>query len=90
MCWAHIISPAASVNALYEWIDSVPFNKIIAFGGDYMIVDAVYGHQYLARVNVSKALAYKVEEGVFGVDEAKHIAKMLFFDNPKRIFKLNI
>ncbi|HZJ83710.1 MAG TPA: amidohydrolase family protein [Clostridia bacterium] len=90
MCWAHIISPAACVNALYEWIDSVPYNKIIAFGGDYMVIDAVYGHQYLARINVSKSLAYKVEEGVFDVDEAKHIAKMLFYDNPKRIFKLSI
>lgn len=89
MCWAHIISPAASVNALYEWVDSVPFNKIIAFGGDYLIIDAVYGHQYMARINVSKSLAYKVEEGVFGADEAKQIAKMLFYDNPKRIFKLD-
>ncbi len=88
MCWAHIISPTASINALCEWIDSVPFNKIIAFGGDYLIIDAVYGHQYLARTNVSKSLSYKVEEGIFGVDEAKHIANMLFYDNPKSIFKL--
>ncbi|HZJ57550.1 MAG TPA: amidohydrolase family protein [Clostridia bacterium] len=89
MCWAHIISPAACVNALIEWIDSVPYNKITAFGGDYLIVDAVYGHQYLARENVSKSLAHKVGEGIFPIDEAKHIAKALFYDNPKRIFKLN-
>jgi hypothetical protein len=90
MCWAHIISPAACVNALIEWIDSVPYNKITAFGGDYLLVDAVYGHQYLARVNVSKSLAHKVEEGIFSTDEAKHIAKALFYDNPKRIFKLTL
>ena len=88
MCWAHIISPAACVNALIEWIDSVPYNKITAFGGDYLLVDAVYGHQYLARINVSKSLAHKVEEGIFSTDEAKNIAKSLFYDNPKRIFKL--
>jgi hypothetical protein len=89
MCWAHIISPQASVDALREWIDSVPLNKITAFGGDYLFVDAVYGHQYIARKNVSRSLTYKVEEGVFDTAEAKQIAKMLFYDNPKRIFKLS-
>lgn len=88
MCWAHIISPQACVDALREWIDSVPLNKITAFGGDYLFIDAVFGHQYIARENISKSLAYKVEEGIFDADEAKHIAKMLFYDNPKRIFKL--
>jgi len=88
MCWAHIISPTASVNALVEWIDSVPMNKISAFGGDYCFVDGVYGHQYLARLNVSKALAIKVEEGLFDEERAKEIAKMLFYENPYRIFKL--
>ena len=34
MCWAHIVSPNASVNALLEWFDTVPLNKISAFGGD--------------------------------------------------------
>jgi hypothetical protein len=88
MCWAHIISPTASVNALVEWLDAVPYNKISAFGGDYCFVDAIYGHQYLARVDVSKALAIKVQDGVFGVEKAKEIARALFYDNPLRIFKL--
>ena len=25
MCWAHIVSPNASINALLEWFDTVPF-----------------------------------------------------------------
>lgn len=88
MCFAHIISPTASIDALAEWIDAVPVNKISAFGGDYCFVDGVYGHQYLARVNVSKSLARKVEEGVFDIAEAKKISEMLFYNNPLRIFKL--
>lgn len=32
------------VNALLEWFDTVPLNKISAFGGDYLSVDGVYGH----------------------------------------------
>jgi uncharacterized protein len=88
MCWTHIVSPNASVNALLEWIDTVPLNKISAFGGDYMFIDGVYGHLRLAQMDVSKALAVKVNEGLFDIDEAKNISKMLFYDNPKNIFRL--
>jgi len=88
MCWAHIVSPNASVQALIEWVDAVPVNKISAFGGDYLFVDGVYGHQYLAREDVARALTVKVEEGLFGVEKAGKIARLLLYDNPKRIFRL--
>ncbi len=88
MCWAHIISPSACVVALDDFLDAVPFNKISAFGGDYLFVDGVYGHLRLARENVSRTLAGKVERGVFSEDAALRIAKALFYENPKRIFKL--
>lgn len=88
MCWAHIISPNASVESLLEWIDTVPLNKISAFGGDYSFVDGVYGHLQLAKENVAKALSIKVSEDLFDIDKAKEISKMLFFDNPFNIFKL--
>ncbi len=88
MCWGHIISPTASVNALIEWLDAVPANKISAFGGDYCLVDGVYGHQVMARHDVSVSLAKKVKQGSFDVDEAKRIAWLLFVENPARLFGL--
>ncbi len=88
MAWAHIVSPSVSIHALAGWIDSVPVNKISAFGGDYLFIDGVYGHQALARQNVSRSLAIKVEEGVMDVDRAKEISQMLFYQNPYKIFKL--
>ncbi len=88
MCWANIISPTACVNALVEWIDSVPVNKISAFGGDYCFVDGVVGHSRMARINISKALSIKVDNNCFDIDRAKEIALMLFVKNPERIFKL--
>lgn len=86
MCWAHIISPAASIAILNEWLDSVPVGKIIAFGGDYGLIDGVYAHQRMARENVSKVLAYKVEEGIFSMEDAKWMAKRMFYDNPKSLY----
>ncbi len=88
MCWAHIISPSASVQALEDFLDAVPWNKISAFGGDYLFPDGVYGHLVMARQNVSRALARKVEQGVFSTTKAVEIARALFYDNPLRIFQL--
>ncbi|MBM3700806.1 MAG: amidohydrolase [Actinobacteria bacterium] len=88
MCWSHIISPNASINALQEFIDTVPLNKISAFGGDYSFIDGVFGHQNLARLNVAKALSIKVREGIFGLEEAKKISEMFFLRNPLKIFKI--
>lgn len=88
MCWAHIISPTASVNSLIEWLDSVPANKISAFGGDYWFIDGVYGHQWMARENVSRSLAAKIDCSSLNLDRAKELAQMLFYSNPMKIFKL--
>ena len=88
MCWGHIISPEAARRALVEWLDTVPANKIIAFGGDYCFVDGIYGHQRLARDNVAAALARKVRTGSFDLDRAKEVAQWLLVDNPTRILNL--
>jgi predicted TIM-barrel fold metal-dependent hydrolase len=88
MCWAQIISPQACINSLTEWLEVVPYNKISAFGGDYAIIDAVYGHLVMARENVSRALATKVDQGLFDLDRAKEIAERLFFSNPALLFGL--
>lgn len=66
LCWAHIISPAAVTAALSDFLDAVPFNKIMGFGGDYAFVDGVYGHLVLARENISRVLAEKVNLGYLG------------------------
>ncbi len=88
MCWGHIISPEAARRALVEWLDAVPANKISAFGGDYAFIDGVYGHQYLARRNVARALAQKIEDETMDLDRAKQIAQWLFVDNPMALFGL--
>jgi len=88
MTFMHLVSPNSAINSLLEYIDTVPLSKISTFGGDYLFADGVYGHLQLAKENVAKVLLIKVEEGLFDIDKAKEIAKMLFYDNPLRIFKL--
>jgi hypothetical protein len=89
MCWVHIISPVAARNILSEWLELFPYTKINGFGGDYCLVDGVYGHQYLARRNIAAVLSEKVEDGLFSVEEACRIGKAILHDNPVRIFGLD-
>ena len=86
MCWMHIISPSRAMSALDEWLDEVPANKIMGFGGDYLCVEGSYGHSVMARENVAKVLTRKVDDGVYDMDEAKKYATWILRDNPKRLF----
>ena len=86
MCWLHIISPSRAISALDEWLDEVPVNKIMGFGGDYLCVEGSYGHSVMARENVAKVLTKKVDDGVYDIDEAKKYATWVLRDNPQRLF----
>jgi len=86
MCWLHIISPFRARNALSEWLDTVPSNKIFGFGGDYRFIEGVYGHSVLARENIFKVLAEKVDEGVFNEERAVKIAERLLRSNAMEFF----
>jgi len=88
MCWMHIMGPDISRRALSQWLDAVPVTKIFAFGGDYSVVEKVYGHLQLARADVAMVLAEKVAQGRFMEGDALRIARMLFNENPKNWYGL--
>ena len=90
MAWTHIINPVQARSALSEWLDMVPNTKIFAFGGDYGIVEKVYGHLKLARQNVAQVLAEKVHEGAYSRAEAEMVARRLMFDNANAFYKLGL
>jgi predicted TIM-barrel fold metal-dependent hydrolase len=86
MCWLHIISPYKARIALAEWLDTVPWNKILGFGGDYILAEGVYGHQVIARQNIARVLTEKVNEDYFSQTEAIALAEKLLRDNAKNLF----
>jgi hypothetical protein len=86
MCWMHIISPSRSRSALSEWLDEVPANKILGFGGDYRFVEGVYGHAIIARDNIAKVLASKVDDGIYRLKQAKKYASWLLKENAAKLF----
>ena len=90
MAWAHLMSPEIATRALKTWVDMVPMNKVMGFGGDYGVVEKVYGHLTLARQNIACALAAKVETGALTLPRAKAWIQAILWDNPKRVYRLEI
>lgn len=85
--WANIISPYAVRDALYEMLEVVPWNKLFAFGGDYLFYDGVVGHVTLARQNVCRVLAKKVERNEITLAFAEQILAGLLHGNAEKVFE---
>lgn len=90
LCWLHIISPTAAARMLHEAIETVPANKIFAFGGDFIIPEGAYGHAVLARQVVSRVLTEKVEGGYLSEVEAMSLASGMLRSNPAALFRLKL
>lgn len=91
LCWTHIISPQMTISALEEYMDMVPMNKIIGFGGDYSRpVEKVYGHLVMAREDLATVLGRRVDRGLMSLDEAKALAHKWLYTNPKELYRLDV
>lgn len=88
MCWTYVISQKFAEESLYELFDLVPVNKILGFGGDYLIPEKVFGHMIMAKESIVKVLAKRIEERLMSFDDAVDIAHKLLRDNPKALYAL--
>lgn len=90
LCWLHIISPSAAAAMLHEAIETVPSNKIFAFGGDFIIPEGAYGHSVMARRVVSRVLTEKVADGYLTEEDAAALALRILRENPAMLFRLKL
>jgi uncharacterized protein len=90
MCWLHIISPKVARDYLSEWIETVPANKIMGFGGDYSYVEGVYTHAETARENVACVVADKVISGYMTEADAKELAEKILRKNAVAVYGLQV
>ncbi|HOS44102.1 MAG TPA: amidohydrolase family protein, partial [Armatimonadota bacterium] len=86
LAWAHLLSPDIAVRGLRAIVDLVPMNKVIGFGGDYSVVEKVYGHLVLARRNLARAFTEKIVAGDLTLPRAQAWLRAMLQDNPARIF----
>ncbi len=90
LAWVHIISAEGTRQILGDWLDLVPANKIIGFGGDVTHVELVYGHLQQARENIAQVLGARVARGEDTEEEALQIAQYLLHDSPQEAFGLSL
>jgi uncharacterized protein len=86
LCWLHIVAPVAARRLLNELIDTVPANKILGFGGDFLHAEGAYAHAQMARAITADVLADKVEDGYLKEDEALALMKRILYQNGKNLF----
>lgn len=61
-------------------------NKILGFGGDYLIVEKVYGHLCIARENFCRALTEKADEIGLTQQRAQLWLRRLVHDNAEAVY----
>jgi hypothetical protein len=76
-------------TTLNEWLDYVPVNKIIGFGGDvFTLPEHVWAQLQHALECMTAVLAERINEGRMEPDYAKYILRLWLYENPKRVYKL--
>ena len=90
MCWIYIISPSFAAEFLDEAIETVPADKVLGFGGDYVLPEGSYGHAMLCREVVSGVLADKVQQGYWSEEEALGYARKILRENAIEVFRLEL
>jgi hypothetical protein len=88
LSWLWIIAPGAGRALLHELIETIPANKVCAFGGDYVFIEGTYGHSVLARRNIGRVLQEKIEEGWFNEDQALAHARAILHDNAAALYRV--
>jgi uncharacterized protein len=89
LCWTHSLSPTQTTAGINELLDTVPINKVFAFGGDYASsADLALGHLHLAKENISRAFSLRIDQGLLALADAKAIIGKWFYDNPILFYRL--
>jgi uncharacterized protein len=87
LCWAYSVSENMVLNSLDEWIDIVPTNKIIGFGGDVITLPQhAVGMLEVAKQVLCKALAKRIMNGRMDMPAAKNILEDWLYNNPARVY----
>lgn len=90
MAWSQIISPSYMANYLREFLETVPNNKIFAFGGDCAYVEGIFGGAIIARQIVTRCLSEMVGDGYLSEQEAIAVAVKILRKNAITFYNLKI
>lgn len=81
LCWAWTMNPITMARALDAWLDCVPYNKIIGFGGDTLHPIASYGYAMQAREGIARVLEQRIDRGDMDTALAHEAARGILYTN---------
>ncbi|MEA3402881.1 MAG: amidohydrolase family protein [Armatimonadota bacterium] len=86
-CWSHLLAPRLTRHAYDMWLEMLPINRVIAWGGDYWwAVENVYGVLMRVLDLLAEVLAGRIAAGDFDEARALQIARRWLHDNPREIY----
>jgi hypothetical protein len=86
LCWVWAMSPAHAEQALYEWLDEIPYTRIFAFGGDTFFPPCTIGYTLQARTGIARVLERKTADKVFSESFAKEVAGAIMLENGETFY----
>lgn len=90
LCWIQQVSFDLYRETLNIAMETIPANKIFAFGGDNFILECTYGSQKMVRKIITELLYEKVKKNYFSFDQAIRFAEKILYLNPKTVYDLNL
>lgn len=88
LCWAWAMNPVTMDQALDSWLASVPYTKIIGYGGDTNSPICEYGYAQQARTGIARVLARWIERGAMTSRDAQAVATDIMLRNGCRFHGL--
>jgi uncharacterized protein len=88
LTWLPLISPTAAVRAIHEWLEAAKSSRSICWGADCWWSEESVGAVLAFKHVLAQALAHKVDEGYFDLEEAECVARRLCYENAERLYRL--
>ena len=89
LCWAWTMSPVSMEHALDSWLDSVPYSKIFAFGGDTTTPFTTYAYAMQARAGIARVLDRRIARGAMDAALARAVARAIMLENGEAFHALH-
>lgn len=86
MNWLPLISTKAAETALHTYLEIVPNNHHISWGGDTWTSEEAYGASMAFKHVVTNVLAEKVESSFYSLKVAERIVEKLMYQNAEELY----
>lgn len=88
--WLHTLDRRAAIDTIKRVVELLPSNKIAGFGGDVCTPVNTIGNLSVCLENMACAFSDMAENGEMTCSEAVNICRNWLFENPKKIYGVNI